>query len=123
MPSSTRTFAVVSICLVAVILGPATSAAQPQAPRPETPRALTTADYARAERFLGPNVAPLVVGGSVAANWLPDDRFSYRNQLADGYEFVLVTPATRSRRPLFDHLRLAAALSRASGGTYTAHAL
>src|SRR5512133_3847062 len=123
MPSSTRTFAVVSICLVAVILGPATSAAQPQAPRPETPRALTTADYARAERFLGPNVSPLVVGGSVAANWLADDRFWYRNQVADGFEFILVTPATRTRRPLFDHARLASALSKAAGASYTARTL
>ena len=44
--------------------------AQPQqaaAPRGDAPRALTAADYARAERFLGPAVTPLVIGGTVAA--------------------------------------------------------
>ena len=32
--------------------------------------AVTAADYARAEKFLAQNVTNLVVGGSVAANWL-----------------------------------------------------
>jgi dipeptidyl-peptidase-4 len=83
----------------------------------------SAADYARAERFLAPAVTPLVVGGNVAANWLPDDRFWYRNQVADGYEFILVTPATRARRPAFDHVKLAAALSSATGSTCSAHTL
>ncbi len=86
-------------------------------------RGVTAADYARAERFLAPALTGLVVGGSVAANWLPDDRFWYRNQTAEGWEFILVTPATKSRRPAFDHARLAAALSKASGGGYTASQL
>src|SRR5262249_32847433 len=38
-------------------------------------RAMVTADdYARAERFLGPAVNPLVVGGSAAATWTDNDR-------------------------------------------------
>ena len=40
------------------------------------PATVTPTDYARAERFLAPAVAGLVVGGSVAANWTADDRFS-----------------------------------------------
>ena len=99
---------------------------QPQqtaAPRGDTPRALTANDYARAERFLGPAVSSLVIGGAVAANWLPDERFWYRNQVADGYEFVLVTPATKARKPAFDHARLAAALSTAAAGKYSGHDL
>ena len=54
--------------------------------------ALTADDYARAERFLAPAVTPLVVGGAVAATWLPDDRFWYRNAIAGGAEFILVDP-------------------------------
>ena len=50
----------------------------------QRPPAATAADYARAESFLAPAVAGLVVGGSVAANWIPDDRFWYRAVLADG---------------------------------------
>jgi hypothetical protein len=45
---------------------------------------VTAADYARAEKFLAPAVTPLVVGGTVAATWLPDERFTYRNTTADG---------------------------------------
>lgn len=48
------------------------------------PRPLTAADYARAERFLAPALTGMVVGGSVTANWLPDERFWYRTQTADG---------------------------------------
>jgi dipeptidyl-peptidase-4 len=81
--------------------------------------AVTAADYARAEKFLAPNLAGLVVGGSVAANWLPDDRLWYRNALADGgSEFILVDPVKRTRARAFDHVRLAAALSKAAGGTF-----
>src|SRR5262249_19706824 len=59
---------------------------------------VTAADYARAERFLAPRLAGLVVGGSVAATWLPDDRFWYRTTLADGTEqTILVDPARKTR--------------------------
>ena len=121
------------VILLTVIAGPAIAQpqrggpiaapaiAQPQ--RGDGPRPITAADYARAERFLGPTVNPLVIGGSVTANWLPDDRFWYRNQVDDGYEFILVTPATKTRRPAFDHAKLAAALSAAAKGTFTAHQL
>ena len=37
---------------------------QASAPRGDVPRPLTAADYARAERFLGPAVASLVIGGA-----------------------------------------------------------
>jgi dipeptidyl-peptidase 4 len=79
--------------------------------------ALTPADYARAEKFLAAAVNPLVVGGSVAPNWLPDERFWYRSTTADGVEFVLVSPAAKSRGPAFDHAKLAAALAKAAGAT------
>src|SRR4029079_11068504 len=45
---------------------------------------VTAADYARAEKFLARAVNPLVVGGSVAANWMEDDRFWDRTTAADG---------------------------------------
>jgi hypothetical protein len=62
------------------------------------PPTVTPPDYARAERFLAPAVAGLVVGGSVAANWTPDDRFSYRTTLADGStQTILVDPARKTR--------------------------
>ena len=79
---------------------------------------LTADDYARAERFLAPVVTPLVVGGSVTATWLPDDRFWYRNAVAGGGEFILVDPAKKTRARAFDHEKVAAALSTASGAKH-----
>src|SRR5262245_39706652 len=58
---------------------------------------LTAADYARAEKFLAANVAGLVVGGSVTPNWLPDERFWFRNQTANGAEIVVVDPVKKTR--------------------------
>ena len=83
----------------------------------QTPRALTASDYARAERFLGTTTAPLVSGLGVRANWLDDGRFWYRVSRPNGFEFVVVDPAKRTRTPAFDQPRLAAALNAIVGGT------
>jgi dipeptidyl-peptidase-4 len=114
------TTAALNAVLVAALLAATPAAAQERRPPETWPHAPNAADYARAERLLPANVRPLVVGGVVRANWLPDERFWYQNHINGGYEFVLVTPATRSRKPLFDHATLATALSAATKGTYTA---
>jgi dipeptidyl aminopeptidase/acylaminoacyl peptidase len=79
---------------------------------------LSHADYARAERLLGWNTLMLVSGTEVAPNWLPADRFWYLNRVGEGREFVLVDAGARARRPAFDHVRLAAALSVAADTSY-----
>jgi dipeptidyl aminopeptidase/acylaminoacyl peptidase len=86
----------------------------------ESPRALTAADYARAEKFMGYNTAPLVFRAAVRPNWLPDERFWYRVTTPEGSEFVLVDPAKGTRAPAFDHGRLAATLSAVAGTSYEA---
>jgi dipeptidyl-peptidase-4 len=63
----------------------------------EVTRALTTADYARAERFMPYNTTPLVLHGGVKATWLPDDRFWYRTATENGNEFVLIDPVAGAR--------------------------
>jgi dipeptidyl aminopeptidase/acylaminoacyl peptidase len=86
---------------------------------PHAAAQVTATDYARAERFLPWNARTLVSGEQVAPVWLKgSDRFWYRNHLKDGYEFVLVDPARATRAPLFDHARLAAALSVAADTSY-----
>jgi len=71
--------------------------------------------YARAEQFLNWNTDRLVSGDDVRPEWMKDgNRFWYRNKIADGSEFVLVDPVTNTRRPLFDHVRLARAMTIAS---------
>ena len=62
-------------------------------------RSMTAADYARAERFMSYNTAPLVLRSGVRPNWLPDGRFWYRVTTEKGAEAFLVDPATRSKVP------------------------
>src|SRR5687767_15608715 len=84
---------------------------------------VTVADYERAEKFLNYNVNPLVTSGPVRANWLPGDRFWYRNQTARGFEFFLVDAAKATKTPACEHAAVAAALSTAMGTTATADQL
>jgi dipeptidyl aminopeptidase/acylaminoacyl peptidase len=83
----------------------------------QAPRALTAADYARAEQFMGYNANPLVFHGAARPAWLAGDRFWYRNAIPEGFEFVLVDPARKTRARAFDHVKLAAGLSAAAGDT------
>jgi dipeptidyl aminopeptidase/acylaminoacyl peptidase len=106
----------IRLSLLALLVVSGASAQQP-------PRALTAADYARAERFLRQHTAPLVLGASVRPTWLDGDRFWYRNDFADGTEFVLANPARKTRVRAFDHAKLAAALSAAAETTYAPFAL
>jgi dipeptidyl aminopeptidase/acylaminoacyl peptidase len=84
---------------------------------------LTTKDYERAESFLSYNTAPYVDGGNVRPNWLPGNKFWYRNLNATGSEYVMVDPAKGTRTAAFDHQKLAAALSTATGKQYNANRL
>ncbi len=86
----------------------------------QAPRALTSEDYARAEKFMAYNTTPLALGATVRPSWLANDRFWYRNTIPEGAEFVLVDPARQTRARAFDHEPLAAALSRAADTTYGA---
>jgi len=47
-------------------------------------------------------------------------RFWYRKTVEGGSSFVLVDAEAGTKAPLFDHAQIAAALSRAAGGRYTA---
>lgn len=82
----------------------------------QTVPSVSVADYERAEKFLGPNTAPLVYH-AIRPAWLADGRFWYRDNGPDGVQFLAVDPAhPQSPAPLFDHARLADALSSAVGG-------
>src|SRR6185437_13793543 len=80
----------------------------------------TAADYARAnnlrQKFRG-----LATGVPGPANWIEGtDHFWYHISVTGGTEFIWVDTATKTKRPAFDHARLASALSSASGTSYTA---
>src|SRR5262249_19809471 len=63
----------------------------------EPRRAVTAADYARAERLMPYNVTPLVLHSGVRPTLLPDGRFWYRTLTESGPAFVLIDPATGAR--------------------------
>jgi dipeptidyl aminopeptidase/acylaminoacyl peptidase len=75
-------------------------------------RTLTDSDYARAEQMLAPYRARKVPGSTLTPQWLSGGtQFWYQV----GTRYVMVDPAAGIRRAAFDHDRLAAALSVASG--------
>jgi dipeptidyl aminopeptidase/acylaminoacyl peptidase len=63
----------------------------------DSPRALTRADYARAERFMNYNTTPLVLRSGVLPTWLPDERFWYRITSERGSEAILIDPIKATR--------------------------
>src|SRR4029450_6335376 len=74
----------------------------------QEPKKLTAEDYARAEKFLGTNTAPLVAGLGFRPTWLENGRLWYRTTVATGSAFIIVDPAKRTREPLLDQTRLRA---------------
>lgn len=79
---------------------------------------VTRADYDRAQALRGQYEA-LAVNVPGPPSWLgTTHRFHYRRTRPDGFEFVVMDADTGEKRPAFDHTRLAAALSSASGERY-----
>lgn len=80
----------------------------------------TAADYARANS-INKEFAGLTVNIPGPTNWIAgSDHFWYHKTVPGGREFIWVDATTLTKRPAFDHARLAAALSDASGTHYTA---
>src|SRR5262245_9253941 len=79
----------------------------------------TSADYQRATNLR--LLQALAVNIPERANWIGStSRFWYRKSVRGGEEFVLVDAEALTKKPAFDHERLAASLSAASGQKYTA---
>src|SRR5688572_1094046 len=80
---------------------------------------VTAADYQRAQS-LRQQYEAVAVAVPDAPTWVgKTHNFYYRRSLANGYEFVMVEADTERKQRAFDHTRLADALSRASGRTYS----
>jgi dipeptidyl aminopeptidase/acylaminoacyl peptidase len=80
----------------------------------------TQADYERANR-VNDRLTPLILGQPSTPEWLgQSSRFWYRITVDGGNEWRLVDATAAQQGPLFDHARLATALSTATGNTYTA---
>ena len=84
---------------------------------------ITEEDYARAERALSRYTGQMVYKDNVSPSWLADDQFWYRNDIPEGREFIFVDPTDGTRRPLFDHAKLAEAVSVAMDSSFSAYQL
>jgi dipeptidyl aminopeptidase/acylaminoacyl peptidase len=77
--------------------------------------------YFRADRLLGWNLDIIIAGDQVSPQWMRGgNRFWYRKKTGNGAEFAVADPARGSRGPLFDHARLASAMSLAADSSFDA---
>jgi dipeptidyl-peptidase-4 len=97
-------------------------ACQARGGEPAVGRATTDSPQARPQRGAG---SARIFRDRITPHWFSgDSRFWYRNDLPGGArEFILVNAERGTRAPAFDHTKLAAALSRASGADYRAEKL
>lgn len=91
--------------------------------RAQTSPALPSAAYEQAQRFMASNAEQLIDHGTLRPNWLPGDRFWYRDLNAAGSGFVLIDPAKGTRSTPFDTAKLAGTLSKVTGKPYEASGL
>lgn len=77
----------------------------------------TTDDY-RHSLELRERLITLTENVAWPAKWLSSNRFYYRKSVKGGFAWVIMNAETLEKTPAFDHDRLAAALSHASGKRY-----
>src|SRR4029077_10021754 len=79
----------------------------------------TLEDYRRAQG-LQTKARGLVVNLPGTPNWIAgSNHLWYSRAVAGGTEFMLVDAVAATKKPAFDHDRLAAAINSATGGKYT----
>ena len=82
------------------------------------------ANYELPGRFTPNKMKKMVYSTSVDAHWLKSsDRFWYIFETSEGKNFVLVDPAKRSKRPLFDNIWMATMLTKLTKDPYEARHL
>ncbi len=83
----------------------------------------TLADYQRAQG-LQTKARGLAVNQPGTMNWIGEsEHFWYSKTVKGGTEFMWVDAASGTKRPAFDHDKLAAGINAASGGHYTGYTL
>lgn len=112
-----------TISIFAMILALPALSSSFQAQTPHTPEKLTAEDYQRGENALSANTYPLVFRDEARPTWLDGHRFWYRNSIPEGKEFILVDARKKTKTQAFDHEKLAAALTKATGTDYKAFQL
>src|SRR5882762_1601542 len=83
-----------------------------------------SANYALEERFLPDQVSKLVFDLAVTPHWFSEsDRFWYSYQTTEGTRYYMVDPVKKSKTPLWDNAKVAAALSTLTNFPYDAQHL
>ena len=95
-------------CLLLVFFLISSLAAQQQPP------VIAAQDYARAENFLSYNTRELDLH-NIKPEWVDDHIFWYRDQTPYGIQYFIYDTSQQKSGLAFDHEKIAAALSRASG--------
>ncbi len=112
----TRSFVAWSLsAAMAVAIGAAPVAQQPVTPAP---------NYELAAAWTAQKVGRMVFDTSVTPRWLESgDRFWYAYQTREGRKFYIVDPVKKTKAPLFDHAKMAAALTAITLQPYDAQHL
>jgi dipeptidyl-peptidase 4 len=106
----------VGALLALTLMAPTVVAQAPQG----TPRA----NWMLAERYSQAGLRTAIYSTSVQPRWLgKSDTMFYNWRDSKGSRFHMVVPATRTKRPLFNHEKLAASLSELHRRPYDAHNL
>src|SRR5690606_11785743 len=112
--------AAIGVSAIAVAIAAVPISAQNQ----QTPSANPAPNYDLAAAWTSEKVAKLVFDTSVTPRWLEkSDRFWYAYNTREGRRFLLVDPVKRTKGTLFDHAKMAAALTTLTGIPYDAQHL
>ncbi len=85
---------------------------------------VTKANYELPARFTPNKMKKLVFSTRVDAHWLKHSgRFWYMYETSEGKTFWIVDPVKKSKRPVFDNVKMAAMLTRATKDPYDAQHL
>jgi dipeptidyl-peptidase 4 len=112
--------AAIGVCTIVVAVA---SIDAQKAPSPNEGSRLTP-NYDLAAAWAPQKVSKLVFDTSVTPRWLEaSDRFWYAYNTREGRRFMLVDPLKKAKAPLFDHARMAAALTSLTRIPYDAQHL
>lgn len=124
---SSATLLITSAILVVSLAAqtPANSAgAVGSEPPAASPVPVRTPNYALEARFLPANMNHLVFDLSVTPHWFAlSDKFWYSYRTSDGTNYYIVDPLRKSKSPLWDNAKVAAALSLLTNFPYDAQHL
>ncbi len=102
----------------------ATNAPSFGAATPANPTPVTVPNYALEARFLPASVNQLVFDLSITPHWFTlSDGFWYSYRTSDGTHYYIVDPVKKSKSPLWDNAKVAAALSSLTNFPYDAQHL